>query len=97
MASPGRKKKPVVVNRMKDEAKNDKKYDCSYPNHKAVVTLFNKKALCWIYAYGDLQNEYSRDRILFIERGEDIYAQSHYKEPYCVLYRRDWMNGKDIV
>jgi hypothetical protein len=64
------------------------------PNHKAIVSMFQDRLVCWVTAYGEKLEEYSKDQILWVERGEDMYAQPHYKEPYCILYRRDWMSGK---
>lgn len=62
----------------------------------AIVTMFGKTKRCKIQAHGDLQTSYERDDILWIERGEDWYAQSHYSEPYCVLLRADWLNGHGV-
>lgn len=65
------------------------------PNHKAIVNMFKDRLLCWVTAYGEKLKEYKREQILCVECGEDLLLQPNYKEPYCILYRRDWMSGKN--
>lgn len=63
--------------------------------HRAVVEKFGKQKLCRVTAYGELQSRYTPEQILWVERGESLYAMPHYKQPFCVLYREDWLMGKE--
>ena len=66
-------------------------------NCYAVVNMFNKYRECIVEAYGEPQNNYEKNSVLWVERGEDMYAQPHYKEPYCILTRENWLNGTDVI
>lgn len=57
------------------------------------VTKFNKSRLCKVEMFGAPQRRYSPDQTLWVERAEDLYGQSHYKEPYCILDREDFLKG----
>jgi hypothetical protein len=61
----------------------------------AIVSMFGRRKLCKVTACGEKQKEYSKDQILWVERGEDEYARPHYKAPFCVLYRKDWLRGEE--
>lgn len=62
--------------------------------HTAIVAMFDRKKTCVVTAFGDPQQEYSKEKTLWVERGEDMYAFPHYKEPFCILNRNDWMRGE---
>jgi hypothetical protein len=64
------------------------------PYH-VVVEKFGKRRVCKVTAYGEPQPSYTSEQILWVERGEDEYAMPHYKPPFCVLYREDWLMGYD--
>ena len=59
----------------------------------AVVTMFGKRRRCKVRAYGAPQAEYPKDRMLWVERGEDEYAIPGMVRPFCVLDRTDWIRG----
>ena len=63
---------------------------------KAIVSMFGKRKLCFVDAYGEALPEYPRERMLWVERAEDMYAQPHYVEPYCILERGAWIRGEDV-
>lgn len=63
----------------------------------AIVTMFNQRRWCDVTAYGLPQAEYGRKQMLWVERGEDEYAIPSMVEPFCVLYRADWLSGSPIV
>jgi hypothetical protein len=63
--------------------------------HRVVVEKFGKRRLCRVTAYGEPQSSYTSEQILWVERGEDEYAMPHYKPPFCVLYREEWLMGQD--
>lgn len=62
----------------------------------AVVPMFGRRKICRVTAFGVPQPEYNKDQTLWVERPEDMYAQSHYQEPYCILNRKDWINGGEL-
>ena len=49
--------------------------------------------VCQVQYFGEPQDEYSKDQILWYESEEDLYAQHHWQEPYCILTRDAWMAG----
>ena len=61
----------------------------------AVVSMFGQTKKCEVTAYGTPQDSYTRDQMLWVERGEDEYARPHYSPPFCVLYREDWLRGEE--
>lgn len=62
----------------------------------AVVPMFGRRKSCKVTAFGYPQPEYRKDKTLWVERAEDLYAQPHYQEPYCVLRREDWIQGGEL-
>ena len=64
--------------------------------HLATVTMFNTRKTCFVVGYGEPQGEYTPSQTLWVERGEDEYAIPHYKPPFCVLYRQDWLRGVPV-
>jgi hypothetical protein len=62
---------------------------------KAIVEMFGRLKLCMVTAVGEQQDRYQPHKTLWVERGEDEYAIPHYKEPFCILYRQDWIRGED--
>jgi hypothetical protein len=62
----------------------------------AIVSMFGQRKRCEVTAHGDPKKEYTSKQTLWIEREEDYYAMSHYKPPFCVLHRRDWLRGKEL-
>lgn len=59
----------------------------------ALVTMFGEKRICAVTAIGEPQAAYSREKTLWVERAEDEYATPHYKPPFCILDRWDWLRG----
>lgn len=59
----------------------------------ATVSMFGKNKLCAVTAYGVPQDRYTKDQMIWVERGEDEYAIMSYTPPFCVLYREDWLRG----
>ena len=64
---------------------------------QAVVEMFDKKKLCFVEHFGFPMKEYPKSKTLWVERGEDLYAQAHYKQPYCILTREEWLRGTLIA
>lgn len=62
-----------------------------------IVSMFGRSKRCEVTAYGEQQKEYRKDQVLWIERGEDEYARQHFKAPFCVLYREDWLRGEELA
>lgn len=63
---------------------------------QAEVTMFDRWRTCKVEAFGEPQKRYAKHQTLWIERGEDMYAASHYKFPFCILQRNDWLRGTDV-
>jgi hypothetical protein len=61
--------------------------------HYAQVTMFDQKRTCKVITYGDPQQEYDKEHMLWIQRDEDWYALHHYVEPFCVLKREEWLRA----
>ena len=59
----------------------------------ANVEMFGKIRSCMVDIYGEEQDLYSKEKVLWVERAEDLYGQSQMKEPYCLLTREAWMKG----
>lgn len=62
----------------------------------SVVSMFGMKKRCAVTAHGEPQASYDKQHTLWVERCEDEYAIPSYKPPFCVLYRKDWLQG-DVV
>ena len=56
--------------------------------------MFGKDKLCWVCCHGDVQDRYTQDNTLWVEREEDYYAMGHYTKPFCVLRRDDFIAGE---
>ena len=64
----------------------------------ALVTMFGKWRKCEVKPYGTPLERYEKDQTLWVESGDDLYAMSHYREPFCVLTRESWLqSGRDEI
>lgn len=63
--------------------------------HEAFVMVFAKWVKCNVIAYGEPQSRYNPEDTLFCSRGEDYYAISHYKPPFCTVDSKDLRNVYD--
>ena len=65
----------------------------------ANVRVFNKTKECYVTMYGNRQDCYEGDQLLFISREEDAYAFCHYIDkgiPFCTVNREDFNRGRTV-
>jgi hypothetical protein len=64
---------------------------------ESVVEMFGQKRLCFVEHFGFPMKEYPKSKTLWVERAEDYYGQSSYRQPYCILTREEWLAGTLIA
>ena len=62
----------------------------------AIAHMFGRRKLCLLEAYGKPLKEYKPHQVLWIERPEDEYGIDRMKQPFCLLRRQAWENGREV-
>lgn len=76
----------------------DPKYFSGYDapseiRREAIVCKYDRRAKCQVIPVGTPQREYSSDRVLLIESGDDLYSISKFIKPFCIIEKQQWMQS----